>query len=346
VREYVGVQLNELRRAEIKEVGRMSSKRTSKRKCDDCVFFEPSSRLCLRLGITVNNPSEPPCLKITNSVMSSPSIPTTLPAPPSPRARLENIPSPPPVMERPKMAEENLAPTGIEGLDRILGGGFIKGKTYLIAGETGTGKTIFSLQFLITGAKLGEPGVYLAIDEPANHVITGIKRFGWDVDPFIKKKLLLFLDMRGHFAKVYMKGERIKIEPKHVAEGILEYVEKIDAKRLVIDPIAPLMYSHQDVLWAREYLRELIFALEKRGDITTIMTSEIPTGTSNLSRFGVEEFLATGIIVLGIEEIRGRVVRTMFIRKMRWCPVQPSKYIFRIERGKGIILEGPIETYL
>lgn len=240
------------------------------------------------------------------------------------------------------------APTGIPKLDEILGGGFLRGKTYLVAGEAGCGKTILSIQFLLHGATMGEPGVYIAIDEPTNQLIRGLRMFGWDIRPLIAERKLLFLDMRTHFSKIYLRDERRKIEPKYVIESILNAAKKIHAKRLVIDPIAPLVYGgkEEDVLYAREFLREMVFAIEKTGELTTIMTSEIPTGSTKLSRFGVEEFLASGIIVLSIEEIDGEIERIMYIRKARWAPVKPSKYIFDIKTGQGIIIRETLSEYL
>ena len=237
--------------------------------------------------------------------------------------------------------------SGISYLDEILGGGFLKGKTYLVAGETGCGKTIFSLQFLIYGALHGEPGVYIAIDEPTDQLLKGIKQFGWDVTPLIKARRLLFLDMRTHFSKIYLREERKRIEPKYIIESIIKSASEIKARRLVIDPIAPLIYggTKDDVLYAREFLREMVFAIEKTGKLTTILTSEIPTGSRQLSRFGVEEFLASGIIVLGLEEISGRIERIMFMRKARWAPVRPGKFVFDIVPGTGIVIRGPIESF-
>jgi len=246
-----------------------------------------------------------------------------------------------------KVITDELTPTGIDGLDELLGGGFLRGKTYLVAGETGAGKTIFSLQFLIYGAMNEEPGVYLAIDEPTEHLLKGIRRFGWNiVDKLIEERKLLFLDMRTHFSRIYLKDEKRKIEPKFVINQILRNVDRIGAKRLVIDPIAPLIYGGgDDVLQAREFLREMVFTLERRKTITTVMTSEIPTGSKRLSRFGVEEFLATGIIMLSLEEINRRIYRVMFIRKARWSPAKPSKYVFEIVPAKGIVLKGPVEKF-
>lgn len=331
---------------------------SGKRSCRGCIFYNSETGICFRYGIRIANPDDPFCAKLEGGRSSS-LVPASgsvnYDSPPrgvtvsssrvqAPRARSSMSVRRTQALKKDLM-EIGLEPTGIAGLDEILGGGFIRGKTYLVAGETGTGKTLFSIQFLLTGVQLNEPGVYLAIDEPSSHVIEGIRRFGWDVRPLIRKKMLQFLDMKEHFDKIYLKGGRIKIEPRYVAENILEHVERINAKRLVIDPIAPLMYTSQaDVLWVREYLRELIFTLERKGDVTTVMTSEVPTGSTSFSRFGVEEFLATGIIVLALQELKGKVVRIMYIRKMRWSPVPPSKYIFRIEPGRGLILEGPLNV--
>ncbi len=243
----------------------------------------------------------------------------------------------------PEIASFDYVSTGVRELDEALGGGFIRGKTYLVAGETGCGKTIFSIQYLLTGALYyDEPGIYIAIDEPTEQLLKGLKRFGWDVTELIRERRLAFLDMRTHFSKIYLREERRKIEPRYIIESILNAAKKIKAKRLVIDPIAPLIYggTPEDVLYVREFLREMVFALESVGTLTTVMTSEIPTGSKQLSRFGVEEFLATGIIVLGLEEMGGEIVRVMYLRKARWAPAKPIKFVFDIVPATGIVIKG------
>ncbi|RLE82351.1 MAG: recombinase RecA [Thermoprotei archaeon] len=304
---------------------------------------------CGRLRKTIYSPLSPPCggkffSPASSSSQSLASNPSPVAVPTTERSVAQYTPS---ITISPRL---DLTPTGIPLLDdHILRGGFLRGKTYLIAGETGCGKTIFSLQFLINGVlKFNESGIYLAIDEPAAHVVKGLTLFGWDVKELIERRKLLFLDMRTHFRRLYLKEKDRRIDPRIVIGNIIKYIEKINAKRLVIDPIAPLMYggSEEDVLYAREFLREMVFELEKLGDVTTIMTSEIPTGSSRLSRFGVEEFLATGIIVLGLEEINGKIYRVMYIRKARWAPVKPAKYVFDIVAGRGVIIRGPLSEIL
>lgn len=348
--------------------------RVARSSCIGCPLYIKSRQYCLKLKTRVADPYSPPCRVAQPAEAVQVSQATVVEATqtavqyPQPVASVAGnaypvAQEPYPVEEIPYTDEAYevmstnqallskralYAPTGIPGLDEILAGGFLRGKTYLVAGEAGCGKTIFSIQFLINGALNGEPGLYIAIDEPTNQLLRGLKLFGWDLGDLISARKLMFLDMRTHFSKIYMRDERKHIEPRYIIEQILNAAKKINAKRLVIDPIAPLVYGgkEEDVLYAREFLREMVFAIEKTGELTTIMTSEIPTGSTKLSRFGVEEFLASGIIVLGIEEIYGNVERVMYIRKARWAPVKPSKYIFDIVSGKGIVIREPLSDYL
>ncbi|MCS7104485.1 MAG: AAA family ATPase [Thermofilaceae archaeon] len=358
-----------------------------KKSCDGCPYYLKKSNYCALLGKKVPNPSQPAC-NVQTSQGNNNSNPLPIVQPPQPVASdkpnltfVQDGTLSQAVMLPPQQAAHitaihpvastqasgfqanvdeqmesqileagsfDFVRTGIEELDRALGGGFIRGKTYLVAGETGAGKTIFSIQFLLTGAYYyDEPGVYIAIDEPTEQLLKGLKRFGWDVASFIKEKKLTFLDMRTHFSKIYLREERKKIEPRFIIESIINAVKKTKAKRLVIDPIAPLIYggSQEDVLYVREFLREMVFAIENLGTLTTIMTSEVPTGSRLLSRFGVEEFLASGIIVLGLEEVKGEVMRIMYLRKARWAPAKPVKFIFDIEPGAGIVIKGFYRDY-
>jgi len=227
--------------------------------------------------------------------------------------------------------------TGIEGLDKLIGGGFIKGRTYLVAGETGTGKTIFALSYILHGAKRGEPGVYLLVDEDYEQFVSGARSFGWDLEELVNKNLLSIVTILPDFIE-RVKGKSIDAIVKSIVENLSEEISRINAERLVIDPIAPLVVGEHDVSVMREYVRNLLVTIERKLGVTTIVTSEIPTGTLRLSRFDVEEFLATGVLVLALKRYGGRFVRTIWIRKMRWRPALPAEYVFEIVPGKGIIV--------
>jgi len=238
-------------------------------------------------------------------------------------------------VRRPKL---ELVKTGIEGLDEIIGGGLIKGRTYLVAGETGTGKTIFSLNFLIYGALHGEPGVYLLVDEDYEDLIAGAHAFGWDLEVLINNNMLSVLTLLPDFVEK-MKDKPIDTIVRSIVYNIASEAKRIGARRLVIDPVAPLILGESDISWVREYIRSLLINIEKTIGTTNIVTSEIPTGSNQLSRFGVEEFLAAGVFVLKLEERDGEFRRTLIIRKMRWRPVPPSAYRFEIVSGRGIIVK-------
>src|SRR5436305_15118659 len=74
------------------------------------------------------------------------------------------------------------ASTGIEGLDYILGGGFPINRMYLLEGDPGAGKTTTPLQFLLAGARNGEPGVYATLSETQEELRDGAASHGWSVD--------------------------------------------------------------------------------------------------------------------------------------------------------------------
>lgn len=230
--------------------------------------------------------------------------------------------------------------TGNPDLDHVLEGGFEKGKTYLVAGETGSGKTIFSLQYLLHGIKNGDPSIYVTIDERPEVLVRDARRFGWDLVTPQQEGKLIILPVRQYFTQK-MWGKDMDTVVTNIVNELSKAAKAIGARRLAIDPVAPLVTtSTSEIAWVREYIRSLIFNIEDKIGTTTLITSEIPTGDDSLSRYGVEEFLASGIIVLGLVREGGKITRTLFIRKMRWTAVDPTIYTFVIQRGKGINITG------
>lgn len=86
------------------------------------------------------------------------------------------------------------ATTGILGFDQITGGGLPRGRTTLLVGGPGSGKTIFSLQFLVHGARLhDEPGIFVGFEETARRIVTNAASFGWGLTE-LQPGRLLFID--------------------------------------------------------------------------------------------------------------------------------------------------------
>jgi len=126
--------------------------------------------------------------------------------------------------------------TGIAGspsLDELLEGGFESGKTYLVAGGAGTGKTIFGLQFLLRGIVAGEPGIYVPLQEEPERLVQDVRRFGWNLEKGITENKLLILPFRQSFLDKNDPNETIK----SIVEELEKKSRKISARRLVIDPI-------------------------------------------------------------------------------------------------------------
>ncbi len=240
------------------------------------------------------------------------------------------------VQQKRPSEEMELVKTGINGLDDIIGG-LIHGRTYLVAGETGTGKTLFALNFLVYGALNNEPGIYLLVDEDYEDFIKGARSFGWDLEYLINTNKLSILTLLPDFVE-RMKNKSLDSIVKSIVYNLASEARRINASRLVIDPVAPLVLSENELGKMREYIRSLIINLEKQIGTTNIVTSEIPTGSNKLSRYDIEEFLAAGVFVLRLERMGNKYVRTILIRKMRWRPVHPELYTFSIASGRGIII--------
>jgi len=162
--------------------------------------------------------------------------------------------------------------SGIEGFDKLLYGGIPKGRAYLVSGEPGTGKTIFSLQYLLEGIKQGEKSIYISIDEKPEHVILDAASLGWDLKPHLESGALQIIDVTSYFSSS-------KVDVNRVIDDILGYVKKSGATRLAIDPIAPMVFSEKAMPDVVEYIRKLIFAIEDNTGCTTLLTSYVPVGS-------------------------------------------------------------------
>ena len=233
-------------------------------------------------------------------------------------------------------------PTGIHGLDPLIGGGFQEGKTYLVAGGTGTGKSILCMQYLLGGIARGEPGVYVTVDEKPRHLIEDAASLNWDLEKHIDESLLKIVDISPYFLDIRVRRPDIRevgeINCPGIVSELARHIREIGAKRIVLDPLAPLVTTAETEQVVRDYIRGLIFSIDDTLGVTTLCSSEIPTGTKRLSRYGVEEFLVSGVIVLGFRRTGSVFNRLIYIRKMRGTPIDLSIYGYGIQRDKGIII--------
>ena len=227
--------------------------------------------------------------------------------------------------------------TGIEGLDSLISGGLQQNKVYLVSGEAGTGKTIFCLQFALAGIARGENAVYVSIDEKPSHILEDAESLGWDLKKYIDEKKIALLDVTPYFTDV-RTGKEKTVEVRDIVTDLTKQIKEIKATRLVIDPIAPLIFGQEATTQVQEYIRSLIFSIDDNLKCTTLITSGIPSGTSRLSQYEVEEFVVSGIIVIGVSRVQERRVRTLYVRKMRGTPTDLNDHVFEILPQRGIVI--------
>ena len=216
--------------------------------------------------------------------------------------------------------------TGIKGLDEILHGGVPKGRTILVVGSPGSGKTTFGLQFLVGGAKAGEHGLYVSMDEKPERVKLDVSSFNWNLDQLENDGLITLIDatqLKRPFSRIveprmHEKGVDLVIPELtlgSLARTIRRLASEEDMKRIVVDPITSLMLRYPDESKRRRSLLLFFDALESTG-CSCVVTSELRT--SMLAReFQLEEYLSHGVILLHTMVHDGNVIRAIQVEKMR-----------------------------
>jgi len=214
--------------------------------------------------------------------------------------------------------------TGIQGFDELVEGGIPKNSLVLLKGSTGTGKSIFGMNFLVEGIRNSEPGVYITLEEPLEESKRQMRIFGWDIEKMAKEGKLALIQ-----PELYEFDELLRITE--------EAVQKIKAQRLVFDSISILGLYFQDQFKMRRALIGFEKSIKRLG-CTAIALSEsnLPEGVFNTQ--GVEEFVADGLIELQMVEKENVLHRAVSIVKMRSTNHSLRLHPFQIESGKGLVV--------
>jgi KaiC/GvpD/RAD55 family RecA-like ATPase len=226
----------------------------------------------------------------------------------------------------------NRIKTGIKGFDELIDGGFIEGSTTLLSGCTGSGKTIFGLQFIFNGASsFAEPGVYVTLETRPNDLRFEALQFGWDIEQLEKNRFLIIIDAASSRAGLPTSEKfalRRGFDTNSLAEEIYRAVDDIKAKRLVFDCIPALgMKSDSPIEVRSEVFR--ISALLRELGVTSLLISET-VGPTSPNRAGVEQFVTQGLISLDLRETDGSLNRDLLIWKMRQTAHSMRRHPFAI----------------
>jgi len=238
-------------------------------------------------------------------------------------------------------------PTGIPGFDELCEGGFIRNRSYLLSGPSGSGKTIFALQFLVNGVELyKEPGIFIATEERPQHIREHAWVFGWELEKYEDENMLAIVDATSTKIGLPSEERYVDIRPfdtRSLLDQLIDIQEEIDAKRAVLDSTTAIGFAINDVAKFRVELLKISTTMEVLG-LTSILTCEIVEGDDKSSRFGVENFVTEGTIILYYTKIQNMRVRILEILKMRGTNHSKKLHPFDIT-DRGIVVHAREEVF-
>jgi len=225
------------------------------------------------------------------------------------------------------------SPTGIPGLDQLTGGGLPKGRTTLIAGGPGSGKTLIAMQFLMNGIlQFGEPGVFIAFEETSQELEVNMTSVGYDVAEAVSGGKLTI-------DHVIVERRQIEEAGEFELEGLFirldHAIKTIKAKRVVLDSLEVLFTGFQNLAIIRSELRRLFHWLKDKG-VTAIITAE--SGSGSLTRHGLEEYVSDCVIALDHRVTEQVSTRRLRVLKYRGSAHGTNEYPFLMsDRGIAVV---------
>jgi KaiC/GvpD/RAD55 family RecA-like ATPase len=255
----------------------------------------------------------------------------------------------------PATLAEHRVPTGIPGLDRMLGGGLVGGRPYLITGGTGSGKTLLGLTFLLEGLKRGEEVLIVAVDEPPSEIMENVQAFGWDLSAVktleanpgthaIKRNIAVqeiramndLKSMRDLSTESKKPSEMEDISIQSMQLKLRQQMANQPFRRVLVDSITSVrrfaIKASTDPQAERTEIQSLLRFLSEAG-VTTLITAT-PSDPAILT---AEDILTRGEILLTRKWVGDRSVRQLKIVRMRGCAHDPERRPFVIT-PQGILV--------
>ncbi|MFH1297371.1 MAG: ATPase domain-containing protein [Bacteroidota bacterium] len=252
------------------------------------------------------------------------------------------------------MPEENKSkgrcPTGIKGLDDLIGGGFPTGRTILVSGSCGTGKTIFAVQFLYNGiVNHNEPAILVELEQNPASLKSDLKSLGFDLQKIEDEKKLVIID--ASLSRIGTKDMNVKstvvpdasfsllpgeVNFEGIVDMVIQVAKKINAKRVVVDSLPALDNMIQKDTEVRDAILYINYRLQQAG-LTSILISDI-LEHGRVSKHGVEEYVVDGVITLHYSAAGPDAGRTLTIEKMRGTAHSENIHSVKFKPGEGICI--------
>ena len=232
--------------------------------------------------------------------------------------------------------------TGVTGFEHITRGGLIAGRTALVAGTSGSGKTILSCEIVHRSiTQFDRTAVFITFEESPSDVIRNVISMGWDFEQYVRDEKLIILDAS-------IDREVVAAAGPYDLSGIIAQIEHavktIDAKVVVLDSIGALFHLHDNPGLVRREIHRIADALRRLG-VTGLLTAERTGEYGSVSRFNIEEFVSDAVIILRHDLNQERVRRTIQIYKMRGADHYENEFPFLIT-GEGLRIQALSESEL
>lgn len=225
-----------------------------------------------------------------------------------------------------------ICPTGVAGLDEVLGGGLPRGRMYLVTGPPGAGKTTLALRFLLRGVEAGESGLYVTLSETEEELRQVAGSHGWTLDG------ITIVDLQTSEESLKTEAEYTLFHPSDVelsetTQSIMDAVERAKPKRIVFDSLSEMRLLARDSLRYRRQILALKQYFNERSSTVLLLD----TGGSQESQFNVET-LAHGVVSLEqlLPEYGGQR-RRLRVQKVRGGTFRDGYHDFKIHRG-GVVV--------
>jgi circadian clock protein KaiC len=216
------------------------------------------------------------------------------------------------------------APFGIEALDRMIGGGVVKGSATVVEGAPGTGKTTLGMQFIVNGIeKFQEPGLILTFEEFPSQYYHDALNFGWDLKKY---------EDQGMLKIIFSDPSTVASEVEELGGGLETLIDEMGIKRCLVDSLTHFEYAAEESDDLREMEFDFITSLKREG-ITSLLLRENSNLLGDTSSLSQAPFIADNYFILRYVEIDSAISKAILVLKMRGS--QHAKDIRRFQIAKG-----------